>query len=104
MAQQFVLKRGATFSVDVAYTPAQGDPADLADFAISSQVRTQTGSLVAELTVLKAPDNLSFQVFAPNGTDAWPYGTLAMDLRFELDESISYTETVLLSVAREVTR
>jgi hypothetical protein len=59
---------------------------------------------VAELEVLKASDNLSFQVFAANGTAEWPYGTLALDLRFELDESISYTETVLLSVAREVTR
>lgn len=96
-------KRGTTFAVDVAYTPTPSGPATLLDLEIRSQVR-KGSTLFADLTVVVAPDGLSMQVFAPLGTELWPYAVLSWDLRFELDGSVFYSETVEIEVVREVTQ
>lgn len=97
-------KRGTSFGANVSYTPSEGQPADLSGFAISSEVRTPAGSLVATLAVTMAPDAMGFHVAAPEGTATWPLGKLAWDLRFERDGAVAFSETVGLELTREVTQ
>jgi hypothetical protein len=101
--QSIAFKRGTSFSAHAAYTPVAGQPVNLAGLTVASQVRTQTGELVATLTVALDGDNLGFTASAPAGTGAWPLAVLVWDMKIFNGAAVSYTETVRIVVQQEVT-
>lgn len=103
MTQSIAFKRGSSFSARASYTPAAGQPANLANVHVTSQVRTQAGALLATLAVTMDWDFLGFTVTAAAGTASWPVGVHAWDLRLEIDGAVAYTETVKIVVQQEVT-
>jgi hypothetical protein len=101
--QSIAFKSGTSFVADVSFTPTVGGPADLSGLTVTSQVR-KGSTLVAELLVVKAVDNLSFTISAPLGTATWPVGQLLCDLRFaQVDGSVFYSESFEINTTKPVT-
>ena len=103
MSQSVAFKRGSSFSARASYTPAAGQPVDLSNVHVTSQVRTQAGALLATLVIAMDSDFMGFTVRAVAGTASWPVGVHAWDLKLEIDGAVAYTETIKVVVLQEVT-
>ena len=101
--EQIAFKRGTSFAINATYTPGPTAPGDLANVDIASQVRKPDGTLVATLAIVKAPDNMSFRMTAPEGTRSWPYNTLTCDIKLTHGGVTGFTETFNINVQREIT-
>lgn len=101
------IKRGATFEAACTHRDAAGAAVNLTGWTLTSQVRTQGGRLVGDLTVTLADqvaDPGSFTVRAEAAaTAAWPLDVLIWDIRFDAPTGVVFTETVELEVLRQVT-
>ncbi len=95
-------KRGSTFSYDMVYEPDEG-PADLADYTFVSQVRTQSGQLIDEMTVTADVTDTIFNFFVGDTTN-WPVTNLLWDISLQhtVDNTILYTKTLTISVERNI--
>lgn len=97
-------KRGDTFYLACVYKEA-GVPTDVTAYNIRSQVRTSTGTLVAELTATKGD-----QVASPGGftlreddTQDWPIDTLIADIEVTVAGVVRSTSTFQVPVEEDVT-
>jgi hypothetical protein len=98
------IKRGDTFRR--GFSHAIGSNAvDLTGWAISSQVRDQSGALVATLNIGPRNDAAGIYAVSYDNTTTWPIGTLVWDVRTTApDGLISSTQTIDLVVQPDVTR
>lgn len=97
-------KRGDTMLLTVTYK-VDGVPADVSTITIASQVRTQSGSLVATMVVTKLGSTGQFTL-APTVSDTsdWPLGNLLCDIEFTQSGNIRSTETFGIVVIEEITK
>lgn len=97
-------KRGDTMLLTVTYK-VDGTPADISNINIASQVRTQSGTLVAAMVVTKLESTGQFTM-APTGADTseWPLGNLLCDIEFTQSGNIRSTETFGIVVVEEITK
>lgn len=97
--------RGDTFSRACRYKADNVNPTDLTDITIKSQIRQQSGALVAELVVTKRDQDTQTGVYVLTCADTslWPIGTLEWNIRYTTAGGITSTETLELKVIRSVT-
>lgn len=95
-------KRTAQFYALCEYTPAEGGLSNLLGTVVTSQVRTRTGTLVADLTALMADDGLSFTLTCDD-TSTWPLDTLLWDVCVTFDGVRILTSTVTIACVQNVT-
>lgn len=100
------MKHGETFALSCVYQ--EGDtPTDITGFSIRSQVRTLRDELIEELTVMVADQGEALGTFVLTSADpsAWPTETLICDIRIADDaESVRHSDTLLIPIAKEITR
>lgn len=100
------IKRGDTFLLAFAAKTDEGTVQDLTGYAVTSQVRSAQGALVADLDVAivdAVAGSLTLGATAA-ATAAWPLGKLVADLRLEVGGDVLHTETLELVVIEAVTR
>ena len=99
-------KRGDTFELTLSLEN-QGNPVDITNFTIASQIRDQDDQLVQALTVTKTDaSNGQFTLTATDTqTDDWPIAKLDVDVEFvEPDTTVSSSETFNIQVIKDITR
>jgi hypothetical protein len=96
------LKRGDTLFFYAELADASGDPIVLTIPNIKSQVRQRNGVLVDTLTV-ETTATAGRYLLKSTDTADYPLETLDLDIKINDDSVILSTETILLSVSREVT-
>ena len=94
------IKQGTSFSVSCVYS-VDGTPTAVDDITITSQVREQDGTLVANLSPVKTSEVGEFTIYAL--TDPWPLGRLIWDIKYTTASNRVHTETVEIRVARSAT-
>ncbi len=100
------LKKGDSFLLAFQVQDDDGAVLSLVGYSISSQVRTSTDQLVAQLDV-EVTDAVAGQLTvgaSSTSTSAWPVGKLLCDLRIDLGGDISHSETFEILVQQAVTR
>ena len=100
------VKRGDTFAVGCLAFTADRIPQDLTDVEIQSQIRRGTASSkLQDLTVTKADQSTNPGEFSlvSMSTDDWPIGTCYCDIQFVLGEVVISSETIEITVLRDIT-
>lgn len=99
------LKRGDTFYIGCVSKDSTGEPNDLTNIQIRSQVRSAaTKKLLVELPIIKldqAEYPGHFSISAP--TDDWPVGTCLIDFELRRESIVISSETIELPVIRDIT-
>ena len=99
-----VHKRGDSFVRQLAHFDGAA-MLDLTGWTISSQVRTQTGDIVATLTVSNRNDPAGTFVLSAGATTTWPVGTLHTDIQYTRpDGFITSTQTLVIDCVADITR
>ncbi len=97
-------KRGDTLSLAGTYK-VEGVAASVSAMTISSQVRTFSGDLVQDLTVVKTAGTGTFTLSATAvQTAEWSLSTLKCDIEFSLSGVVQSTETFSISVQEDITQ
>lgn len=100
------IKQGETFSVDGQYLEDDGiTPKPLIGVTLKSQVRTESDTLVATLTVstLDAAAG-TYRITADNSTLTWPVGQLFWDIKTSSESIDRVSETIAIVVERSNTK
>ena len=98
-----VFKRGATFLATVTYTPETGGLPNLIGCTVTSTIQ-DSGLNQHKLAVVLAEDGMSFTCKAePSDTAVWDTGDAKWDIRFSIGGVVFYSQTILLTVASQVT-
>ena len=97
-------KRGDTMLLTVTYK-VNGIASDISTIDIASQIRNQSGLLIASMVVTKLPEAGQFTL-APTNSDTsnWPLGNLLCDIEFTQSGNIRSTETFGIVVVEEITK
>lgn len=102
------LKRGDTFKLDAE---VQGDgaaiPGGIGAWTIASQLRTAGGTLVDTFTTAitdAVAGTYTITESASGVTEDWPVGRHEMDIEYIVGGQVISTETVTVSVEKDVTR
>lgn len=97
-------KRGDTMLLTVTYK-IDGVASDISTIDIASQVRSQSGQLVATMVVSKLQTTGQFTL-TPTVADTsnWPLGNLLCDIEFSQSGNIRSTETFGIVVVEEITK
>jgi len=104
MSSKFSIKKGATFLFNGLYKDADGQPIDLTNYVIRSQIRDISGQLITDVLVSKADQTADTGVFTlQTDSEAFPLGNLFFDLRIESNGIVIYTSTVTMAVINRVT-
>ena len=107
--QIICFKRGNTFEAQVAYTDENGVPVNLdtEGITVTSQVRTEAGTLVADLVVTPSDQGVSpgeYTLYkADTDTAAWPLEQLRWDIKYSAAGVVISTETIRINVQEEAT-
>jgi hypothetical protein len=103
MIKKMTHKQGDSFDVEANYTDEKGDPIDITDYIISSQIRGYTGNLVDTL-VYSAIDSKqgSYRLFS-NSTYSWPIGLVLWDIKYSTGTKIVHSETINITVEKTQT-
>ena len=99
-------KRGDTFELS-ATLENSGNPVDITNFTITSQVRDVADALLQALTVTVTDANAgAFTVSAtPAQTETWSVKTYVCDIEFvEVGGEVNSTETFQINVIKDITR
>jgi hypothetical protein len=99
-------KRGDTFVLS-ATLENSGNPVDITNFTITSQVRDVADELLQALTVTVTDANAgAFTVSAtPAQTETWDVKTYVCDIEFvEVGGEVNSTETFEINVLKDITR
>ncbi len=98
------IKRGETFNLDGQHLEDDGiTPKSLVGITITSQVRDQSGRLVADLTVTVTDSNTGkFSVSA--NTTTWTEGNLVWDVKKTTGSIVEISNTETIRVLRAVTQ
>ena len=102
------LKRGDTFKIAASIL---GDGVPIAEgigsWTISSQIRTVNGTLVDNLItnlVSAIECTYTLEESTPGITKNWPVGRHEMDVEYIVNAQVISTETVIVSVEKDITR
>lgn len=103
-----VFKRGESFAMGFDYKDANGEPIDLMNITINSQIRNQNGQLVQELLVSKLDQTqfrgqASIYVETPQQTKLWPLGLLLCDIKLSVGNQVILSETFQIPCHEGVT-
>lgn len=97
-------KRGDTFALTAAINDEAGDPMAIDVANLKSQVRDGAGVLVSEL-VVTTTETVGVYLLTASSTAAWPANTtLYMDIQLNVDGQIRSSETIEISVVKDVTQ
>lgn len=98
-----IFKREATFLATVTYAPDPGGLPNLIGCTVTSSI-LDSGRNRYPLTVTLAGDGLSFTCEADSANTAtWDTGDAQWDIRFEIGGIVFYSQTIMLTVASQVT-
>jgi hypothetical protein len=103
---KITLKRGATLSWLLTYADSDGAAINLNSYTITSQIKTLSGVLVANLTptlLNQTTDTGKFTLTYIGDTIDLPVGSLVFDVRFVTGGVVTYTQSATLSVVNGVT-
>ena len=99
------LKRGDTFYIGCVSKDSTGEPNDLTNIQIRSQVRSAaTKKLIADLLIVKLDQTEypgQFSITSP--TDTWPIGTCLLDFELKRESTVISSDTVELPIIRDIT-
>lgn len=105
MSGTIKVKTTDTFSLDALLSVTGGDPIDLSDYEIASQLRWGD-ELVADLLCKKGDQTLDpgrFVMSSDASTD-WPAAVVNCDVRFTVDGVVKHSATFAVSIEKAVTR
>lgn len=91
-------RRGDPFEVQCEYLDFNNIPIDISALNITSQVRTQDGTLVTDLTVVKSAEVGQYTLRCAD-TSGWPLEILQWNVRYDGPS----TDPVLIKVTPGVT-
>ena len=99
------LKRGDTFYIGCASKDSTGEPNDLTNIQVRSQIRSAaTKKLIADLPIVKLDQTEypgQFSITSP--TDTWPIGTCLLDFELKRESTVISSDTVELPIIRDIT-
>jgi hypothetical protein len=101
-------KRGDTIDWPFTYS-VDGEPVDLTDVEIKSEVRRSIGrALVGELVAVKDPDQVSHMgdgrlTAAAAVVATWPTEKLIVDIQYTIDGAVASSETFTIDLETDVT-
>lgn len=104
MKQLGEFKRGDTFSFYANIKDLDGKPITGASEKLKCQVRDSLDNLKSELLITEELDTLGKYLFRATDTSNWPITTLNMDIQFNDEGIISSSETISVTVIKDVTR
>lgn len=97
-------KRGDSFGLTVSLTDSLDAPITGAASRLRSQIRTVTGSLVAELDITESGTAGTYFLQAGE-TESWPIELVRMDVEYTSEGgAVSSTETMEFQVEEDITR
>ena len=100
-------KIGDTFALGGAfeYADADGNPLDPAGIVGASQLRTRSGSLIAEFDVTISSGICTVTQRSGDDSGKWPVGQAGLDVQFTLPGGgVVSTDTVAVLLVQDVTR
>ncbi len=95
-------KKGSTFAITAFLTDEQDEPIIVDASDVKSEVRTISGQLIDELTTTLGGSDGEYLLESAD-TSEYPLGKIELDVKVIKNEEISYTETIILEVERNVT-
>lgn len=98
-------KVGDTFSYvgTAVLVDISGNPVSMAGATVASQIRTTTGTKIADLTVTLSDGTLTLR--SSDSTQGWPLGVAQIDVQITLpDGHVISTSTANILIVRDVTR
>lgn len=102
--KQIKFKRGDTFTLTCTYK-VDGVATSVTDIDIESQIRSNNGTLVKELTVTKQVSTGVFLLSATATESAlWPTAALKCDVQFSQDGVVRSTQTFDVIVVEDITK
>ena len=96
-------KQGDTFGCLVVLNDASGDPLTNKAADLKSQVRDFRGTLIEELAI-RETDVAGTYLLECSDTELWPVSTLYIDIQYTDEDVITSTETLSISVVKDVTK
>jgi hypothetical protein len=81
LANEFEIKRGATFQLLMAVLHDDGTAFDVSGMTIASKLRNPANVVITTLTLTPGDTPSTFSITA--ATDTWPLGRLSGDFRIE---------------------
>lgn len=100
MSTSATFKRGSSFHAEVTYTPSAGDPT-LNQLEIQSDLITSAGSTYSFL--VETISQNSFIISYQGLTSDWSLGNSRWDIKFMIQGSIFYSNTMRLNIIDKVT-
>jgi hypothetical protein len=98
-------RRGSTYEVQCQYTDAAGVPIDITNVQVKSQIRTSTGTLVADCVVTFTDIPAGKFMLRVLNTDAWPIANLVQDIQYTLTDGRTInTSPITINVVASVTQ
>ena len=97
-------KRGDTFALTAALKDEAQQPLTIDVANLKSQVRDGSGVMVAEL-IITTTETVGTYLLVAESTTAWPANTtIYMDIQLNIDGQIRSSETIEISVIKDVTQ
>lgn len=97
-------KRGDTFALTAAIKDESGNPLTIEPANLKSQIRDSYGKLFAELVVTNT-ETVGSYLLTASSTSNWPTDTtLYMDIQLNTSGQIRSSETIEISVIKDVTQ
>lgn len=97
-------KRGDTFEVACVYQDENEVPISLAGITVASEIRDNTGILVATLAATVTNESGGeFSLASTASTVNWPLTRLEWDIKYSFGSTVVRTETVCINVVKHVT-
>jgi hypothetical protein len=100
-------KRGDTFNLECNAEDQYGDAVSIADFTITSQIRSADDALLQALTVTKTEEAAGLFTLSATATqtEAWAPGNYDCDIEFtNTDGAVVSTETMTIVILKDITR
>jgi len=99
------LKRGDTFYIGCASKDSTGEPNDLTNIQIRSQIRSAaTKKLITDLPIVKLDqDEYRGQFSISVATNDWPIGTCLLDFELSREGIVISSDTIELQIVRDIT-
>lgn len=95
-------KRGTSFGASVDYTPPVGGLANLIGVTVTSTL-IDSDRNEYELVTVVAGNGLSFTAEYAGDSGDWAIGTARWDIKFTINNTVFYSETMRLDIVGQVT-
>jgi hypothetical protein len=98
-------RRGSTYEVQCQYTDAAGAPLDMTGVQVRSQIRTNSGALVAECEAVVTDATLGKFMLRVANTSKWPVASVLQDIQYTLTDGRKInTSPITIDVVASVTQ